>query len=149
LRTKIECLGHVIENGRVYPSTCKIEAIRKFPEPSNIKQVQSFLGLSGYFRKFVSKYSLIARPLTNLLKSNAKFCFGKEEKKAFNCLKDVLCNKPVLRLYRVNAATELHTDASIDGYGAILLQKNDEDSAFHSVYYASGKTSTAERRYTS
>jgi len=149
LRTKIEFLGHVIENGRVYPSTCKIEAIRRFPEPSNVKQVQSFLGLSGYFRKFVSKYSLIARPLTNLLKSNAKFHFGEEEKRAFNCLKDVLCDKPVLRLYKVNAATELHTDASIDGYGAILLQKNDEDGAFHPVYYASGKTSTAERRYTS
>jgi len=149
LRTKIEFLGHVIENGRVYPSTCKIEAIRRFPEPSNVKQVQSFLGLSGYFRKFVSKYSPIARPLTNLLKSNAKFHFGEEEKRAFNCLKDVLCDKPVLRLYKVNAATELHTDASIDGYGAILSQKNDEDGAFHPVYYASGKTSTAERRYTS
>jgi len=149
LQTRIGFLGHVIENGQVYPSTCKIEAIRRFPEPSNVRQVQSFLGLSGYFRKFVPKYSLIARPLTNLLKLNTKFYFGEEEKRAFNCLKDVLCDRPVLQLYKVNVATELHTDASIDGYGAILLQKNEEDGAFHPVYYASGKTSTAERRYTS
>jgi len=81
LQTRIEFLGHVIENGRVYPSMCKIEAIHRFPEPNNVKQVQSFLGLSGYFRKFVSKYLLIARPLINLLKSNAKFCFGEEEKR--------------------------------------------------------------------
>lgn len=65
------------------------------------------------------------------------------------CLKDILCDKPVLRLYRVNATTEMHTDASIDGYGAILLQKSDEDGVFHPIYYSSGKTSPAERRYTS
>jgi len=149
LQTRIEFLGHIIEDGRIYPSTRKIEAIHKFPEPSNIKQVQSFLGLSGYFRKFVPKYSIIARPLTNLLKSNAKFHFKEEEKEAFICLKNILCDKPVLRLYRVNAATELHTDASIDGYGAILMQKSDKDGAFHPIYYSSGKTSPAERRYTS
>ncbi|XP_025997281.2 uncharacterized protein LOC113005666 [Solenopsis invicta] len=149
LQTKIEFLGHVIENGRVYPSVRKIDAVRKFPEPSNVKQIQSFLGLSGYFRKFVQKYSIIARPLTNLLKANAKFRFEEEEKGAFLNLKNILCDKPVLRIYKANAETELHTDASIDGYGAILLQKSDEDGAFHPVYYSSSKTSPAERRYTS
>lgn len=134
LQTRIEFLGHVIEDGRIYPSTQKIEAIRKFPEPNNVKRVQSFLGLSGHFRKFVPKYSIIARPLTNLTRSDTKFHFDEDEKRAFNCLKDALCREPVLRLYRVDAATELHTDASIDGYGAILLQKNDEDGAFHPIY---------------
>lgn len=64
-------------------------------------------------------------------------------------MKNVLCDKPVLRLYKPSAVTELHTDASIEGYGTIFLQKNDEDGAFHPIYYASGKTSLAERRYTS
>lgn len=149
LQTRIEFLGHVIEDGRIYPSTRKIEAIRKFPEPNNVKRVQSFLGLSGHFRKFVPKYSIIARPLTNLTRSDTRFHFDEDEKRAFNCLKDALCREPVLRLYRVDAATELHTDASIDGYGAILLQKNNEDGAFHPIYYSSGKTTPAERRYTS
>lgn len=115
----------------MYPSVNKIEAVRKFPEPMNVKQIQSFLGLSGYFRKFVPKYSIIARPLTNLLKSNVKFRFEEDEREAFNYLKNILCNKPVLHLYRVNAAMELHTNASADGYGAILLQKDDKDGTFH------------------
>lgn len=149
LQNKVEFLGHVIENGRIYPSMRKIEAVRKFPEPTNVKQIQSFLGLSGYFRKFVPKYSIIARPLTNLLKSNTKFHFEEKEKEAFISLKNILCDKPVLHLYKLNAPTELHTDASMDGYGAILLQKSGEDGAFHPTYYLSGKTSPAERRYTS
>jgi len=68
LQSRVEFLGHVVENGRIYPSTHKIEAVHKFPEPTNVKQVQSFLGLSGYFRKCIPKYSIVARPLTNLLK---------------------------------------------------------------------------------
>lgn len=84
-----------------------------------------------------------------MLKANARFCFGEEEKRALICLKNALCDKPVLRLYKANATTELHTDASVDGYGAILLQKSDEDGAFHPIHYSSGKTSPAERRYTS
>lgn len=149
LQKKVEFLGHVVEDGRVYPSTRKIEAVRKFPEPTNVKQVQSFLGLSGYFRKFIPKYSIIARPLSDLLKSNVKFCFEENEKEAFIRLKNILCDKPVLRLYRVNAITELHTDASMEGYGMILLQKDNESNLFHPVYYSSGKTTPAERRYTS
>jgi len=97
----------------------------------------------------VPKYSVIARPLTNLLKLNARFRFEEEEKRAFTSLKNISCDQPVLHLYRANATTELHTDASIDGYGAILLQKSDEDGALHPIYYSSGKTSPAERRYTS
>lgn len=149
LRNRIEFLGYIVEDGKVYPSARKIDAVSKFPEPVNFRQVQSFLGLSGYFRKFIPNYSIIARPLTNLLKQNTTFQFREEERGAFICLKTILCNKPVLRLYRVNAVTELHTDASIDGYGAILLQKSDEDSAFHPIYYSSSKTTPAERRYTS
>jgi len=92
LQTRIEFLGHTIENGRIYPSARKIEAVRKFPEPASIKHVQSFLGLSEYFRKFGPKYSVIARPLTNLLKSNARFRFEEEEKRAFTSLKNILIN---------------------------------------------------------
>lgn len=149
LQKKVEFLGHVIEDGRVYPSTRKIEAVRKFPEPINVKQVQSFFGLSGYFRKFIPKYSIIARPLFDLLKLNARFHFKEKEREAFIQLKNILCNKPVLHLYKINATTELHTDASIEGYGAKLFQKNSEDDTFHPIYYSSSKTTPAEQRYTS
>lgn len=149
LQSKVEFLGHIVEDGRIYPSTRKVEAVRKFPEPTNIKQIQSFLSSSGYFRKFMYNDSIIACPLSDLLKSNAKFKFTEKEKEAFTCLKDMLCNKPVLYLYNPNAPTELHTDASADGYGTILMQKSNDNDKFHQIYYSSGKTSPAEKRYTS
>lgn len=149
LKEEVEYLGHIVQNGRVRPSARKVEAVRKFPEPTNVKQVQSFLGLSGYFRKFVPQYASIARPLSNLLKGGTRFKFGDEERIAFLRLKEILSEKPVLCLYRQGAETQLHTDASMYGYGAILLQRNAEDGKMHPVYYASGKTTPAESRYTS
>lgn len=149
LRTGVEYLGHIVEGGKIRPSEHKTEAVKKFPMPASVRQVQSFLGLTGYFRKFVPGYSTIARPLTNLLKAAATFRFEKEEKDAFEQLKLILINKPVLSLYKVDAETELHTDASMHGYGAILLQRDSEDHAMHPIYYASGKTTPAEERYPS
>lgn len=149
LQRKVDFLGHIVENGTIRPSERKIRAVMQFPEPTNVQQVQSFLGLSGYFRKFVQNYSTIARPLSNLLRTTARFCFGATERDAFNRLKIVLSEQPILNLYRVSAETELHTDASKYGYGAILFQRNNEDQLLHPVYYASGKTTPAEEKYAS
>lgn len=60
LKERVEFLGHIIENGYVSPFECKIEAVKNFPELTSVRQVQSFLGLSGYFRKFIPQYSVIA-----------------------------------------------------------------------------------------
>ncbi|KMQ91095.1 blastopia polyprotein [Lasius niger] len=149
LQIKVEYLGHVIENGCIRPSERKTEAVRSFPTPTSIRQIQSFLGLTGYFRKFIPGYSMIARPLSNLLRAETRFRFDTREKSSFDHLKLILANKPVLNLYRVGAETELHTDASMHGYGAILLQRSNGDGALHPVYYASGKTTPAEEKYTS
>lgn len=91
---------------------------------------------------------MIARPLSNLLKANAKFEFGTKEKEAFDRLKFILSEKLVLKLYRQKEETELHTDASMYGFGAILFQKCDDDNALP-IYYVSGKTTDAEAKYTS
>jgi len=149
LQKKVEFLGHIIEGGTIRPSEWKVRAVMCFPEPRSIRQVQSFLGLSGYFRKFIRGYSTIARPLSNLLRANRPFQFSADEKSAFKQLKSILSEQPVLHLYRPGAETELHTDASKHGYGAILLQKGADDQFLHPVYYASGKTAPAEERYTS
>ncbi|GAB1860148.1 RNA-directed DNA polymerase [Camponotus japonicus] len=149
MQTIVEFLGHVISNGCVRPSDRKTEAVRRFPNLTNAKQVQSFLRLSGYFRKFIPGYSTIARPLTNLLRANTKFYFGAAEKNAFVRLKNIMSEKSMLYLYRSGAETELHTDASALGYGAILLQRSSEDRNFHPVYYSSGKTTPAESKYAS
>lgn len=84
-----------------------------------------------------------------MLRTNVIFRFGAAQKNAFDRLKIILCERPVLSLYRAGAETELHTDASIYGYGAILLQKSEEDCRLHPMYYASGKTMPAEEKYTS
>lgn len=149
LRRRMEYLGHIIENGRVRPSERKTEAVKSFRESTNIKQLLGFLELTSYFRKFIQSYSVIARRLTNLMKANTQFRFEEIERQAFNRLKIVLRSKPVLNLYRVGANTELHTDASMHGYGAILLEMSAEDNALHLVYFASGKTTLAEEKYPS
>ena len=107
LQTKIEYLGHVSEGGSMSPSEKKIRAVSNFKTPTCVKEIQSFLGLSGYFRKYIPGFSVIARPLSNLLRNDAKFKFEIEEEQAFQTLKKLLCSHPVLKLYRVGAETEL------------------------------------------
>lgn len=149
LKKKINYLGHVVENGKVSPSEDKTNAVKHFPKPNNVKAVQSFLGLTGYFRKFIPQYAFIARPLSDLLRKEQEFQFGKLQEDAFNQLKKALSEQPILHLFKSTAETELHTDASSLGFGAILLQRSDDDNLMHPVYYASGKTSPAESRYDS
>lgn len=121
LQEEVEYLGYKVKRGRIRPSENKTNAVMRFPEPTNVKQVQGFLSLKGYFRKFIPRYSLIARPLTDLLKENVEFQFAAREREAFQQLKAILSDQPVLRLYNVKAYTELHTDACVYGYGSILL----------------------------
>jgi len=79
IQTKIEYLGHVVINGTVAPSECKINAVMRFPTPKCVRDLQSFVGLTSYFRKFIPRYSTIARPLTNLLRNDVEFRYGKNE----------------------------------------------------------------------
>ncbi|GFY59692.1 retrovirus-related Pol polyprotein from transposon 297 [Trichonephila inaurata madagascariensis] len=148
LKKTIEFLGHVVENGTIKPSTAKTQAVRKFPEPTTIKQVQSFLGLTGYFRKYIKDYSTIAKPLSDLTRKENPFVFGTLQKAAFEKLKNIMSEGPLLHIYKYGRRTELHTDACKQGYGAILLQEA-EDGKLHPVYYMSKKTNTAEEKYDS
>lgn len=87
LQTRIEYLGHIIEGSTVRPSENKIKPVMKFAKPKCARDVQSFLGLTGYFRKFISRYAQIARPLSNLLRANVKFAIDDEEKSALQIKK--------------------------------------------------------------
>ncbi|GFX46990.1 hypothetical protein TNCV_316131 [Trichonephila clavipes] len=145
---KNEQEGHIVESGTIKPSHTKTLAVRKFPEPTTIKQVQSFLGLTGYFRKYIKDYSKIAKPLSDLTRKENLFVFGIQQQEAFEKLKKILSEGPILHLYKYGRKTELHTDACKQGYGAILLQEA-EDGKLHPVYYMSKKTNTAEEKYDS
>lgn len=99
MRREVTFLGHILEKGTIQPSQEKSNAIRYYPEPKTIKQVQSFLGLAEYFRKFVPNFSVVAKPLTALTKKDATFRFGVEQREAFAHLKGALCAKPILQVY--------------------------------------------------
>ncbi|XP_054721961.1 uncharacterized protein LOC129231620 [Uloborus diversus] len=111
LKREIEFLGHVIKNGKIMPSSCKTSAVQNFPLPKNVKDIQKFLGLTGYFRKFIQHYALIAKPLSDLLRKSAPFVFGPEQHQAFSVLKEKLTSYPVLDIFRPGAKLQLHTDA--------------------------------------
>ncbi|GBO24640.1 hypothetical protein AVEN_219042-1 [Araneus ventricosus] len=112
----------------------------KIKEPTTVKQVQSFLGLTGYFRKYIKDYSKISKPLSDLTRKENQFVFGIQQKEAFEKLKKIMSEGPVLRIYKYGRRTELRTDASKQGYGAVL-------GKLHPIYYVSKKTSPAEEKY--
>ena len=149
LEKKLQFLGYIIEDGKITPSEEKTTAIKKNCEPTTHKQVQSYLGLTGYFRKFIPCYSTIAKPLSDLLRKDVTFAMGDKQKQAFNKLKDLVTSLPVLNIFQRGLPTEVHTDASKHGYGACLLQKSNVDSKLHPVYFLSKKTSPAEEKYSS
>jgi len=105
LQSSITFLGHQVGGGEIKPGSEKTKASRKFPMPQNIKAVQSFLGLTVFFRKFIKNYLLIAKPLTNLLRKDVKLKMGLDEQQAVAILKEALVSEPVLRLYRRDAKT--------------------------------------------
>lgn len=93
-----------------------------FPQPRKVIELQRFLGLTNYFRKFIVNYANKAKPLNNLLRKSSTFNFDEKCKEAFELLKKELIAFPVLQLYNPNAETELHTDANAIAYAAILFQ---------------------------
>ncbi|GFV41415.1 retrovirus-related Pol polyprotein from transposon 297 [Trichonephila clavipes] len=149
LHNTIEFLGHIIENGRLFHSPSKTKTAINYPDLKNTKDVRRFLGLTGYFRKFLPSYSTIAKPLSDLLRKDSLFQFYALQQAAFQKLKYLPSQQPVLSIFNQNYPTEIHTDASIDGLGAVLLQKSIHDNQFHPVFYMSKKTSDHERKYTS
>lgn len=145
-KTSIEFLGFIITKGSIHPGERKTAAIREFKPPSNVHEVKRFIGLTGYFRRFVKGYAVRAEPLTRLTKSHCPFEWKEDQVKAFEDLKCALTSEPILQLYNPRAKTELHTDASSNGLAGILLQEA-ADGKMHIVYCVSKKTTDSERRY--
>ncbi|XP_018366050.1 PREDICTED: uncharacterized protein LOC108763170 [Trachymyrmex cornetzi] len=146
LKREIEYLGYNISKNGITLNESKVKAIQKFPHPKTVGQLQGFLGLTSYFRKFIVNYARIAKPLHDLTRKNVPFIFGESELHAFETLREKLSNHPVLALNNPRAYTELHTDASSHGYGAVLLQRQ-QDGHMHPIMYYSRRTTATESRY--
>ncbi|KXZ75922.1 hypothetical protein TcasGA2_TC031710 [Tribolium castaneum] len=123
LQEKIDYLGHEISVEGIRPGQRKVDAVLKFPEPSDVHSVRQFMGLASYFRKFIRNFALLAKPLTNLTKKDVEWRWGEEQQDAFQRLRHLLSERPVLAAYNSSFSTELHTDASKIGVGGILLQR--------------------------
>lgn len=130
-KTEISYLGHIISGSGVSTDPSKIQTIQDWPVPINIKKLRGFLGLAGYYRKFVQNFGTISKPLTHLLKKNVPFVWTTETSQAFNTLKKALVSAPVLALPDFNKSFTLETDASEMGIGAVLAQEG------HPVAYVS------------
>jgi hypothetical protein len=126
----IEYLGHVISNDGVSTDPSKIDAMVNWHVPKSLTEVRGFLGLTGYYRKFVRNYGILDKPLTSLLKSKT-FSWSKEADDAFQALKQAMTFVPVLTLPDFSISFEIETDACDRGVGAVLIQ-NGHPVAFFS-----------------
>jgi hypothetical protein len=143
---QVEFLGHVVSAQGVSTDPRKTEKVRNWPTPTNRREVQQFLGLASYYRRFVQDFAKIAKPLHRLTEKTSKFEWTSECQAAFNDLRQKLVSAPILAFPDYTRSFVLDTDASDTGMGAVLSQL-DDNGAERVVAYASCTLSRAERRY--
>lgn len=145
-QTSITYLGFEINKEGVRPGNKKIAAVTAFPQPQSVHNIRQFLGLTGFFRRFIENYALITKPLCSLLKNGAKFEWSTEQQVAFQTLKDRLSTRPILAIYDPDYHTEVHTDACKSGLAGIILQK-DRNNLLRPVSFYSRQTNVNEEKY--
>ncbi|GBG42268.1 hypothetical protein CBR_g75688, partial [Chara braunii] len=128
-------LGHRLSANGLEPEATKVEVIRKWPQPANMRELRSFLGLASYSRKFVPKLPVIAHPLSRLTSKNVAYAWCEKCETAFQALKEALVSHPVLHIADPNLTFVVITDASQFGIGA-MLQQDDGDGLHPLEYYS-------------
>ena len=121
-KSEIHYLGHLISPEGISPLPNKLDSRRHMPVPNSAKEIKQFLGLTGYYRKFVPRFADISRPLTTLTKKDAKFEWTSACQQSFELLKEALCGEPVLKYADTSKPYTLYTDASKYGWAGVLTQ---------------------------
>ncbi|GJZ30733.1 putative reverse transcriptase domain-containing protein [Tanacetum coccineum] len=133
---------HVSNENGIHMDLSKIEAVKNWKAPTTPSEIRSFLGLAGYYRRFIANFSKIAKPLTSLTQKNKKYEWGVEQEEAFQTLKDNLCNAPILSLPDGVEDFVVYCDASNQGLGCVLMQRGKV------IAYASRQLKIHEKNYT-
>jgi ribonuclease HI len=138
---KVAFLEHVLSAEGIAVDPSKVESVTKWEQPLNVTDVKSFLGLAGYYRRFIENFSMIAKPMTELLKKNTKFEWSEACEKSFQELKKRLTIAPVLTLPDIKKDFVVYCDASKQGLGCVLMQEGKV------VAYASRQLKKHEENY--
>ena len=146
LKKELKYLGHLITGDGVKPNPDKIDAIRRYPIPQTKREIKSFLGLLGYYRKFIRDFAKITKPFTKCLKKSAKVELTEEYRNAFKKCQTLLTNDPILQYPDFDKEFIITTDASDIAVGAVLSQGN--IGTDKPVCYASRTLSDTETNYT-
>jgi len=118
---EVKFLGHVINSEGVAVDPSKTEAVARWERPKTVTEIRSFLGMAGYYRRFILGYSQIALPLTRLTRKETPFVWSPECERSFQVLKEKLTTAPVLTIPDPTESFEVYTDASHRGLGAVLI----------------------------
>ncbi|GJX03603.1 putative reverse transcriptase domain-containing protein [Tanacetum coccineum] len=136
---EVHFLGRIINQNGIHVDPSKIEAVKNWKTPTTPSEIRSFLGLAGYYRRFIANFSKIAKPLTSLTQ---KYVWGVEQEEAFQTLKNNLCDAPILTLPDRVEDFVVYYDASNQGLGCVLMQRGKV------IAYASRQLKIYEKNYT-
>ncbi|GKE09462.1 reverse transcriptase domain-containing protein, partial [Tanacetum coccineum] len=138
----VQFLGHLIDSQGLHVDPAKIEAVKNWASPTTPTEICQFLGLTGYYQRFIKDFSKIAKSLTELTQKNKKYIWGEDQESAFQLLKQKLCEAPILALPEGNDDFVIYYDASHQGLGAVLMQRKKV------IAYASQQLKPNEENYT-
>ncbi|XP_050147306.1 uncharacterized protein LOC126622565 [Malus sylvestris] len=136
---------HIVSERGIEVDKSKIDLVRYLPSPTSVREVRSFLGHAGFYRRFIKDFSKISTPLCRLLQKDVSFEFNEECEKAFKHLKEMLTSAPIIRPPDWSIPFELMCDASDYALGAVLGQRKDKQP--HVIYYASRTLNDAQLNY--
>ncbi|GJR66258.1 putative reverse transcriptase domain-containing protein [Tanacetum coccineum] len=141
---KVQFLGHVIDSEGIHVDPAKIESIKDWTSPKSPTEIRQFLGLAGYYRRFIEGFSKIAKPMTKLTQKKVKFEWGDKQEAAFQLLKQKLCSAPILALPEGSEDFIAYCDASKKGLGGAVIDAEREKV----ISYASRQLKIHEKNYT-